>query len=100
MLTIKRRKDNHDNLTSEQWYKQNQEPPIPEKFPLSSKLEPESLMRIVCQRSAVGPSYTRRRYNSETGDKEARHHQDNEDDVDRHGDSKSASVEVDAEADE
>ena len=99
MLTIKRRKDNHDNLTSEQRDKQNQEPPAPEKFALTSELEPESRVRVVCQRCAVRPSDTRQRYNGDTGDKEARNHQDNEDDVDRDGDSKSASVEVYAGAD-
>ena len=48
MLTIERRKDNHDNLTSEQRDKQNRESPVSEKFALSSELGPESLMRIVC----------------------------------------------------
>ena len=48
VLTIKRRKDNHDNLASEQRNEQNQKPPVPEKFALSSELRPESLMRIVC----------------------------------------------------
>ena len=48
VLTIKRRKDNHDNFTSEQRDKQNQEPPVLEKLALSSELGPESLMRIMC----------------------------------------------------
>ena len=47
-LTVKGRKDNHDNLTSEQRDKQDQEPPVPKQFALSSEFGEESLMRIVC----------------------------------------------------
>ena len=56
-------------------------------------------MRIMCKCRAIRPPDPRRGQNSEKADKEARSHQDDEDNIDGNRDLKSTGVEIDAKAD-